>query len=251
MPSHLFRKKLRPAVKALRRLCRPRFDLRKLGTLLVVFIPLHAIAQQTTQFWPEIDAYFKLDPMLRVSFTASSTQEAGTRIGSDFGADLDVFVKPLFDLKRFTIFQLDESKSRLLTVRAGYHYLAAPDGPNETRIVLEATPRFPLKAGILLADRNRADLRSVDGIFSWRYRNRLAMERTVAIHSYHITPYLRAEAYYDSKAQKWSRTAEDVGCIFPIRRRAEIDSYYEHMNDTSKSPNRQNHGVGLTLDLYF
>lgn len=238
-------------MKVLHRRCRLRFAIPHLLAVLVLFAPSLARAQQTVQFWPEIDTYVKLNPNFRLFFDASSTQEAGNRIGSEFGANIDVFVEPVLKLKRFTVFQLDESKSRLVTLRAGFHYLPVPDGPNETRVVLEATPRYPLKAGVSVNDRNRADLRFIAGRFSWRYRNRLALERSFGIHSYHFTPYARAEAYFDSAAAKWSRTAEDVGCIFPIRRRAEIESYYEHMNDTSKSPNRQTHGIGLSLSLYF
>ncbi len=237
--------------EALCRWCRLRSALHKLVPLLVLFAPLPAICQQTARFWPEIDTYVKLNPNLRLSFIASTTQEAGSIIGSEFGVNFDIFVKPLLKLKRFTVFELDESKSRLLTLRTGYHYLSSPGGPNETRVVLEATSRYPLKAGLLIADRNRADVRAIEGKSSWRYRNRLMLEKSVAIHSYHFTPYLRAEAYYDSRAEKWSRTTEDVGFLFPIRRRAEIEPYYQHMNDTAKSPNRQTHGIGLTLNLYF
>lgn len=44
---------------------------------------------------------------------------------------------------------------------------------------------------------------------------------------------------------------EFIGFIFPIRRRAEIEPYYEHMNDTSEAPNQQTHGIGLIFSLYF
>jgi hypothetical protein len=243
--------KQRPTAKVSRRWLLLRFVSFKLAVLLILFAALPARSQQTVQFWPEIDTYFKLDPKFRLSFIATTTQEAGSTVGSEFGVNLDIFVKPLFKLKRFTVFQLDESKSRLLTFRAGYHYLPSPDGSNESRVLVEATPRFPLNAGILVSDRSRVDLRLVSGNFSWRYRNRLTVERTFGIRSYHLSPYLQAEAYYDSTPEKWSRTTEDLGCIFPIRRRAEIEPYYQHMNDTSKSPNRQTHGIGLRLRLYF
>jgi Protein of unknown function (DUF2490) len=243
--------KHRPTVKVSRRWLLLGFSLLKLAVLLVLFAALPARSEQTVQFWPEVDTYFKLDPKFRLSFIATTSQEAGSTVGSEFGANLDIFVRPLFKLKRFTVFQLDESKSRLLTFTAGYHYLPSPDGSNESRVLVEATPRFPLKAGVLVSDRNRVDLRWISGDFSWRYRNRLTAERTFAIRSYHLSPYLQAEAYYDSSPEKWSRTTEDIGCIFPIRRRAEIEPYYQHMNDTSKSPNRQTHGIGLHLRLYF
>jgi hypothetical protein len=229
--------------------------LRFLATALtIVFLLLSGSlvsAQETVQFWPQIDTYVKLDHRFRLLFDASTTQEAGSDIGSQVGANLDIFVKSPLKLKRFTVFQLDESKSRLLTFRIGYNYLPTPGKPPENRVSLDATPRFPLKAGVSVADRNRMDLRLIEGKFSWRYRNRLMVERTFGIHSYHFTPFVRGEAYYDSNPDKWSRTTEDVGFIFPIRRRGEIEPYYQHMNDTSKSANRQTHGIGLTLSLYF
>ena len=48
----------------------------------------------------------------------------------------------------------------------------------------------------------RLDLRSIDGELAWRYRNRISAERTVSIRSYHFTPYLWAEAYYDGNFQQ-------------------------------------------------
>jgi hypothetical protein len=238
-------------VKVLRRRPQVRFLLYRLAVLLVLLAASPARSQQTAQFWPEIDTYIKLNSTFRLMFNASTTHEAGEDLGSQGGVNLDIFAKPLLKLKRFTVFQLDEAKSRPLTFRIRYNYLLSPGKPSENRVVLDATPRFPLKAGVLVADRNRTDLRFIDGEFSWRYRNRLTIERSFGIHSYHFTPYVRAEAYYDSKPEKWSRTTEDFGCLFPIRRRAEIEPYYQHMNDTAKSPNRQTHGVGLTLSLYF
>jgi len=234
-------------------LCRlpPKFRAFTLVVVLVLFERTDAGAQQIEQFWPEIDTYLKVDHRFRFLFNASTTQEAGSDVGSQFGANLDIFTKPLLKLKRFTVFQLDEAKSRPLALRFGYAYLPTPGKQPENRVTLDATPRFPLKAAISVADRNRGELRVIDGKSSWRYRNRLTVERSFRIRSYHFTPYVRGEAYYDSNPAKWSRTTEDIGCIFPIRRRAELQSYYEHMNDTSKSPNRQTHGVGLTLSFYF
>ena len=238
-------------MKSSRRRCRVRFLLYTLAVVLILFAVSPARSQQTTQFWPEIETYLKLNPTFRLMFNASTTQEAGDTIGGQFGANLDIFAKPLFKLKRLTVFQLDESKSRPLTIRIAYDRLPTPGKPSENRVVLEGTPRYPLKAGVLVADRNRADLRWINGDFSWRYRNRLMVERTFAVHSHHLTPYGRGEAYYVSTAGKWSRTTEDIGCLFPIHRRAEIEAYYEHMNDTSKAPNQQTHGIGLILSLYF
>jgi hypothetical protein len=116
---------------------------------------------------------------------------------------------------------------------------------------MEATPRYPLLHGILMADRNRCDLRFIDGKYSWRYRNRLTVERLFSIGPLHFTPYARSEAYFDSNYDKFSRVAFDLGSVFPIGKHMEIEGYYEHQNDTSKSPNRQVNALGTAISLYF
>ena len=170
------------------------FLLCRLAILFVMLAASPARSQQTEQFCPEVDTYVKLNPTFRFMSNASTTQESGNTIGSQFGANFDVFMKPLLKLKRFTVFQLDESKSRPLTIRVAYDLLPNVGKPLENRMVRDGTPRYP-QAGILVANRNRVELRWINGDFPWRYRNRLAVERTFGIHSYHFTPYVRGEAY--------------------------------------------------------
>lgn len=56
-----------------------------------------------------------------------------------------------------------------------------------------STLHFPIFANTLLTDRNRVDLDWKSTIFKWRYRNKLTLERTFAIHGYHLIPYVAAE----------------------------------------------------------
>jgi hypothetical protein len=44
---------------------------------------------------------------------------------------------------------------------------------------------------------------------------------------------------------------QKVGCIFPFRKRYELEPYYEHRNETGIAPNRQVNALGLVLSLYF
>jgi hypothetical protein len=206
---------------------------------------------QTSQFWPEVDAYVKLNDNARLYLTASQTRENGTGTDAEIGPNIDFFLNPLFCLKKIVGFQLDQSKSRPLTFRVGYRLLPSTTNPTEHRIVMEATPRYPLIRGMLLTDRNRCDLRFIEGRFSWRYRNRLTAERTFTIGRLHFTPYGRAEAFYDSNYNKFSRIALDVGSIFPVGEFVELEGYYEHQNDTSKNPNRQVNAAGAVLTFYF
>jgi len=225
--------------------------LRAVGLSVLVAMFVSRAQAQTYQTWPEIDTYVNLNQNFRLYFIATQTKENRQGTDAEIGPNLDFFFKPLFKANKGVIFQLDQSKARPLLLRVGYRYLPSTNGPTEHRAVLEATGHYPLKSGFLFSDRNRADLRFIGGEFSWRYRNRLTVERTVSILSYHFTPYVRGEVYFDSNSGKWSRTSQDVGVAFPIRQHTEIEPYYEHQNDTSKSSNHRINAFGLSLNLYF
>jgi hypothetical protein len=219
-----------------------------ISVLVLASLPAEA---QTFQVWPEISTYVKLNSDVRLYFIGTTTRENSKGSSAEIGPNVDVYLKPLRKLEKATLFQVDKSKSRPLLLRIGYRYLPSTDGPTEHRGVMEATGRLPLKSGFVVSDRNRADLRFINSEFSWRYRNRLTVERTVSILSYHFSPYVRGEAYFDSNYGKFSRTSETFGAAFPIRQHTEIEPYYEHQNDTGNSPNRQVSALGLALNLYF
>jgi hypothetical protein len=161
----------------------------KLAGIVSVFLLLSLPSEaQTVQVWPEISTYVKLNSDVRLYFIATTTRENGQGSSGEIGPNVDFYLKPLLKLERVTVFQLDQSKSRPLLLRLGYRYLPSTDGPSEQRGVIEATGRYPLTSGFVLSDRNRADLRFINGEFSWRYRNRLTVEKTVSILSYHFSP---------------------------------------------------------------
>lgn len=222
-----------------------------IGIALTLAVVGPSLAAQSLQSWPEVDTYLKLSSNVRVSFYAALTRENAAASSAEIGPNIDFFLKPLIKLKRITVFQLDQSKERPLTLRLGYRYMPSTDGTVEHRGLAEATGRYPLVRGVLLSDRNRVDFRDLGGQFFWRYRNRISAERTFAIHGYHFTPYLRAEAFYDSQSAKWSRTALTAGSTFPIGKHIELEWYYEHQNDTASSPNRQVNGLGYVLSMYY
>jgi hypothetical protein len=219
-------------------------------SILMAFCTI-AIAQET-QLLPEVDVYFRLNYSVRLRAQASNTREGGDPTQLTIGPDLELYSKPLIRLKQVTSFDLDDAKSRPLVFTAGYRLLATPGSPLTNRMELTATSHFPMtKPGLLLSDRNRSDLDWSDGSFKWRYRNKIEIEKPLVGRSYHPAPYSSIEAYYESQYQKWSTTEIYLGCLFPIRKRFEVDSYYEHQNNTGKSPNRQLNGVGLKLNMYF
>lgn len=148
-------------------------------------------------------------------------------------------------------FDLDDSKPRSLVLETGYRYVVAPNTPAVNRMQAVATLHFPMKAAVVITDRNRADLDWKSGYFSWRYRNKLTLERTFTIHACHLIPYASVEPYYESRYEKWSTTALYIGCLFPVGKHVEFNSYYEHENNTGRSSNQQVNATGLALYLYF
>jgi hypothetical protein len=189
------------------------------AALLILWSGIPARAQ-TTPVWPEVDAYVTLNDKVRFFFLATTVQENRVSTEAEFGVNVDLQLKPIRQQTPALLFRLDESKNRLLLVRAGYRYLPSYTGdPNEHRGVLEVTPRKPLiglLGHVLVSDRNRVDLRLIEGEYSWRYRNRLSAERELSIGRVRMGPYARFELYYDSGFDKWSRSEWMLGSSFPV-----------------------------------
>jgi len=206
---------------------------------------------QTLEFLPEIDTYLNLNPMVRVYFQAKDDRDGGDSTQATLGPSVEVYLKPLLRLKKIAEFDLNDAKHRPLVFEAGYRYIVAPNVDPEDRFLMAVTLHFPMKWAILITDRNRAELDWKGGEFSWRYRNKLTLERTFAIHSYHLIPYVAAEPFYESQYAKWSTTSLYAGCLLPIGRHVQFNPYYEHDNNTGKQPNEQVNSIGLVLDLFF
>jgi hypothetical protein len=110
---------------------------------------------------------------------------------------------------------------------------------------------IPFPGSTLVTDRNRGDLDWTHGNFYWTYRNRITAQQRLTIHSYHPGPYVAAEFSYQSQYGKWSVTRLFAGCLLPLSKHLQLDSYYEHVNNTGVRPNRQVNAAGLTLNMYF
>jgi len=217
---------------------------------LVCFACLPVRAQDV-QFLPEVDAHLKLNSAVRAYLEAKDDREGGDSTQFTIGPSIQFYLKPLIGLKHVTAFDLDDSKARALVLEAGYRYITAPGAPSENRMLVALTSNFPMKAGFHISDRNRADLDWKSGKFTWRYRNKLTVDRTFSIRAYHFIPYVAAEPYYESQYSKWSTTSLYAGCLFPVGKHIEFNSYYEHDNNTGNRPNKQQSSVGLALYLYF
>ncbi len=220
--------------------------------VLLLLVTIGRLARaQSVQFLPEIDTYLTLNPLVRVSFQVKETREGGDPTQAEIGPSIDFYLKPWVKLQRSTTSDLDDAKKRVLVLSTGYRVLPSANAATEQRLELVATTNYPLGWHLLLSDRNRADLDWTNGDFSWRYRNRLTLEKPFVVGRYHPSVYVRSEVFYESQYEKWSTTALYVGGIFPFGKRFDISPYYDHQNNTGKNPNQQLNQIGLIGNFYF
>lgn len=205
-------------------------------------------AQQTqTELYPEIDTYVRLTDRYSLMFTAARSTDANTVNSAQIGPNLDINFRPL---RRRVIRTNDVGRANFLTLRIGYQYLKNVGAPNENRVQFALTSRFHLPWSLELAERNRVDLRVISDQFSWRYRNRLTLNRSFSIWNLSFSPYARGEIYYNSVSGTWYKNTYSFGATFPIRKRFELEGYYERENTTGGSPPHIN-GIGATLSIYL
>src|SRR5271163_162390 len=112
--------------------------------LLMLFCRIgSAESTEQTEFLPEVDAYLKLNPYIRVSFMAKDTREGGDSTQAAIGPSVNFYLKSLIKLKRITAFDLDDAKSRPLVLTAGYNFLSSPNSPSTNRMIVAVTSNLP------------------------------------------------------------------------------------------------------------
>jgi uncharacterized protein DUF2490 len=104
----------------------------------------------------------------------------------------------------------------------------------------------PIRWKIFLGDRNREELRWVDGEFSARYRNRLMLERDFDVRDFRFTSYGSAEVYYDTRFDTFNRNRFIFGTVFPVTDRFGLDLNYARQNDSRSKPYHV-HSIGIVL----
>ena len=206
-------------------------------------------AAPVKQIWPEVDVYVSLNEKFRLFFLALTTKAQETRDNTEgqVGAHLDYHVN-----------------SRI-TLRAGYRHgfsLGGSDPFKEHKIVLDQTLRQPLPLEVLLSDRNRQELRWVNGNFSVRYRNRVMLEREFKVLNRQISPYGSAEVYYDTRFNTWNRNRLTVGTKIALKHGAPLislihpkkqfvlDLYLTRQNDSRTQPSRVR-ALGVAFRIYY
>jgi len=203
-----------------------------IGVLIVG--PAPSIAQESSEFWPEIDLSMRISPAVRMIFVGSITRNRDSKY-------TEGTIGPQFDFK----------VNKLISFRASYWHIASvshADEPyRENRFMLDATVRFPLVEKFRGSDRNRGDVREIGSEWSRRYRNRLRIERPIET-KHEPLPYFSAEATYDSRYDRWNRKEYTLGCELDLGNDSGLDFSLARQIDP-KNPVKRVNAFGVTWTI--
>ena len=223
------------------------------GIAAFAFIGLPSSKAQSTtrEFWSETDVHVQHGERLRFIFQVAPTLAPQTHT-SDVGvtAFVEVALRPLMRVE--LRHRNDVFRQRFFTFRTGYRRLIHFDGSgSEHRAIEELNVRYALPGRLVLSDRNRGEFRFIEGQpFSARYRNRLSLERDLAIGAVKVTPEFFDEYSYDTRYGTWARVRYTAGFLIPVGRHATLEPYLVWQIN-KQSDQRHNAVFGFTLNLYF
>jgi hypothetical protein len=225
------------------------------AALLLAASAGRAGAATSDQVWPELRLYLPFGDRVRLLLlTEANLDPRSGFLAGDVGADLEVEVSPLRGML-FPTVQL--SKRERATLAIGYRRLGifVADDENErreNRFLVEATFRLLLPDQILASDRNRFEGRLLDGEWSWRYRNRLQLDRRYDVGSLHVGPTANVELFYDSRFDAVSRVRVEVGGDVEefLGPETVLEVYLLRQYDFHTEPTLIN-GLGITVEIYW
>jgi hypothetical protein len=208
---------------------------------IVAAAPQAAAQDLEVEAWPEFDIWIPLDKQKkdRIYILAAFGSEPDYRYEeSALGVSWDRRFHPNWSW------------------RIGARYIwkvVDPPDANETRVVLDLKWTQPLGKGWQLSDRNRIDLRRFDtkDSASFRYRNRIQMEKTIPIFSRNWVTFGSYEMYYDSRYDKWGQRNRFIGGVsVPIVDWFSVDVFYGYHVET-KPKSETGGAVGVALGIFL
>jgi hypothetical protein len=209
------------------------------------------------QFWPEIDVFVRLSSQARLYFIATPVQEVedgilGRITDLQIGGFIEVGLMP-FNRRRAARARHDgDNRMRYLRLRSGIEHVSPPGDPEgEWRWVTELRPRLPLPAEMLVELRDRLELRSIDGGFSWRNRLRLWLEREFHVGRGALVPYGSAESFWDSRFDAFTRVRYQLGTVVPINARVAPEVNYTQDRDDVEGMVSITHALNVIVTLFF
>lgn len=224
---------------------------------LVISICVRTAAQSGNneppqQIWFAVNASFELTKRTRITAIAEkhNGEESDSFHQSKVGA---VFSYRLKRLGQHFRSDNDKENEYNLVLGGGYEYVVTDESggqKHEHRLLLQATPKFILRLGILAQDRNRVEFRWNAGAYNFRYRNRLTVERPFKIGKLRLSPYAAGELFWDRNHHAWNENQYAFGVQWSIRKLSKLNTYYLRQNCTTCATDPLNI-FGVTINFFF
>jgi hypothetical protein len=218
--------------------------------LTIVGLAAGAHSQSETAWWPQLDTFIGLRDNVQLEFLGNGT--INTDSGNQqmvFGPSIDFSLAPFLSPRVKT---LNKTRNNYLDLRLGYRYVTTVGNrsSHSNRGLIEATPRLPLPAQLVLADRNQLVLVGGQQQVSWLYRNRLTLARSFQVYSLTFTPYIQGQVVYNSAPATWNNYNCEIGSIFKLSEHVELEPYFRHAASIDGSGHPLN-GMGFKVELFF
>jgi hypothetical protein len=158
-------------------------------------------------------------------------------------------MKPILNLR---LRDIDEDDDNHLVLGGGYEYLHTIASGRlliDNTLIAYATPHV-FFAGLLLSNRNRTEFRWINGVYDFRYRNRLTVNRQSQIRTFRFAPYAYGELFYNSRLHSWNHREYAAGVQFPHKSDLMLDTYLLRESCTSCRRGSVDM-IGVTLNFYF
>lgn len=199
-----------------------------------------AAPEEDTQSWNEVQIAVPVNKKLDFNLSAQ------LRFGRNFRNFVDE------NLSVGTGFTYKPSK--YLQFAPSYSYIVnRPSGNRnayENRLNLPATIISPKFHGFTVSNRNLFERRWRKPANSWRYRNRLQIERVFKPKNFEFRLFATDEVFYDFRVKHWTRNRFTIGVGKPISKQLSLDVYYLRQNDGRSRPGDL-HVIGTGLRIRF
>jgi hypothetical protein len=217
--------------------------------LAIAGLSTAAQAQASFEFWPQLETFVGLTPNVQLQFLAGGTVDDSRNQGILLGPSINISLAPFLVPRIRT---LNKTRNNFLNFRAGYRYNAVVGdrSSHSHRGLLELTPRLPLPARLVFADRNQFVLVGGQKSTTWLYRNRVTLARSFQVRSLIFSPYLQGQVVYNSDPGAWNRYDADFGSVFRLNDHWELEPYFQHQHSIDGSGGGIN-GIGFKVELYF
>jgi len=211
-----------------------------------------ALAADSSEFWPDVEAFIRLSPGARIYTNAAYAEGKDSETESlDLTAGLDLSIKPIM---RRSLQTEDWQRSRFLWMRIGYTRVdkatAGTRGTPEDRLFVQLLAKAELPAQVWLEARARTDFRWIGDDYSSRYRFRLEATREFTVHGHSVVPFFKAEWLYDTRYDGWSRAVYQTGPEITFNKRFRLEPYLSRQIDRLPDDETVD-AVGITAKLYF